>query len=97
VTLMEPSTSGIKARVVFDTHAGSLDSIAVEQSVTLRRADGADVAPVRVEPVPGGGGHHRQAIVVFPAAAEPGEVRIVVKNVGGIAERMFRWSLPLAR
>jgi len=96
VTLLEASTSGIKTRVVLDTHAGSLDGIALEQAMSLRGSSGADTAPATIEQVTGGG-HHRQAVVVFPAAAGATEVRIVVKHVGGIAERVFRWSLQPAR
>lgn len=96
VTLIEPSSSATKARVALDTHSGSLDGIAFELAVSMRKADGADVAPTAVEQVTGGG-HHRQAVVVFPPAAGANEVRIIVKNVGGIAERTFHWSLPLAR
>jgi hypothetical protein len=96
LALMESSATGIKARVVLDTHSGSLDGIALEQAMSVRRPDGTDVAPAAVEQAPGGG-HHRRAVVVFPAMAGASEVRIVVKNVGGVAERMFRWSLPLAR
>jgi len=96
VTLLEASATGIKAKVVLDTHAGSLDGIVLEQAMSLRGPSGTDIAPTAVEQVTGGG-HHRQAVVVFPAAAGGTEVRMVVKNVGAIAERVFRWSVPLAR
>jgi len=96
VTLLEASATGMKAKVAFDTHSGSLDGIVLQQAMSLRGPSGADVAPTAVEQV-AGGGHHRQAVLVFPAAAGATEVRMVVKNVGGIAERVFRWSLPLAR
>lgn len=96
VTLEEAGATGIKARVVLDTHAGSLDGIAFEQVVSLRRPGGGDVAPTAVEPVKGSS-HHRQAVVAFPPAPGATEVRVIVKNVGGIAERVFVWSLPLAR
>jgi hypothetical protein len=96
VTLMEATATGIKARVVLDTHAGSLDGIALERAVSLRRPGEGDVAPVAVEPVTASG-HHRQALVVFSPATGATEVWIVVKNVGGVGERMFVWSLPLAR
>jgi len=60
--------SGTKARVVLDTHSGSLDGIVLEQAMSLRAPSGADIAPAAVEQVTGGG-HHRQAVVVCPAAA----------------------------
>jgi hypothetical protein len=96
VTLLESSSSRIKASVVLDTHSGSLDGIAFARAMSLRRPTGGDVAPTSVEPVTGDG-HHRQAVVVFPPAPGAAEVRIVVKDVGGVAERVFGWSLPLAR
>jgi len=96
VTLLEASATGTKARLVLDTHSGSLDGIVLEQAMSLRGPSGADVAPTAVEQVTGGG-HHRQAVLVFPTPAGATEVRMVVKNVGGITERTFRWSLPLAR
>jgi len=96
VTLLEASATGTKARLVLDTHAGSLDGIVLEQAMSLRGPSGADVAPTAVEQVTGGG-HHRQAVLVFATLAGATEVRMVVKNVGGINERIFRWSLPLAR
>ena len=33
------------------------------------------------------------AILIFPPAATKGLVRIVVRNVGGVAERAFTWDL----
>ncbi len=84
----------IKARITLDTHSVGLDGIAFEQAVTLRAPDGSDVLPMAVEQVKGGG-HHREAVVVFPPLAQVPVVRIVVKNVGGVAERSFLWELPL--
>lgn len=97
VTLMPPTTPGapIKAKVVLDTHSVGLDGIAFDRAVVMR-TDGTDVPPTAVEQ-PSGGGHHRDAVLVFPPPAQPGPVQIVVKNIGGIAERSFSWELPMAR
>ncbi len=92
VTLI-PTAAGsgtLKARVVLETHSVSLDGIAFEDVVVLRPAAGSDLPPAAVEPR--GAGHHREAVVVF--AAPPGPVRIVVKDVGGIPERIFSWDVP---
>lgn len=86
----------VKAKVVFDTHSVALDGIKFEEAVVLRTAEGTDIAPTAVEQATGSG-HHREAVLVFPPVARPGEVRLVVKNVGGVAERSFRWELPPAR
>ena len=40
---------------------------------------------------------HRNAVLVFPPPAQPGPVQIVVKDVGGVAERSFSWELPPPR
>lgn len=83
----------IRATVVLDTHTVALDDVVFERAVALRTPGGAEVAPTRVEGVTGGG-HHRQAVVVFPPVTEQGTVRMVVRNVGGIAERVFVWERP---
>jgi hypothetical protein len=41
-----------------------------------------------------GSGHHREAVVVFPPVTQRGPVRVVVRNVGGIGERVFVWESP---
>lgn len=98
VTLMAPPEAGtpLKVKVVFDTHSVALDSVAFAEAVALRSADGAEVAPIAAEAA-AGGGHHRSAVVVFAPVPEDEPVRIVVKNVGGITERVFTWDLPAAR
>jgi len=97
VTLLAPPTAGtpVRAKVVLDTHSVALDAVALDEVVALR-VDGGDVAPTSVEQATGSG-HHREAVVVFTPLAEPGSVRIVVKNVGGVVERSFAWELPIAR
>ena len=97
VTLLAPPTAGVpvRAKVVLDTHSVALDDVTLDQAVALR-VDGGDVAPTSVEQATGSG-HHREAVVVFAPLAEPGSVRIVVKNVGGVVERSFAWDLPTAR
>jgi len=98
VTLLAPPIVGsaIKARVVLDTHSVGLDSIELERAVILRGADGVDLGPSAVEQA-AGGGHHRQAVLVFPPTAQAGAVQIIVKNVGGVAERSFVWDVAPAR
>jgi hypothetical protein len=93
VTLIPPPAAGapIKAKVVLDTHSVALDGVAFEQAVVIRPPNGAEVRPTAVEQA-SGSGHHREAVLVFPPSAQPGTVRIVVKNVGGVAERTFTWE-----
>lgn len=93
VTLPAPPAVGapVKAKVVLDTHSVGLDGIAFEQVVAMRLADGTDIAPLAVEQARGSG-HHREAVLVFPAMGQASPVRIIVKNVGGVAERSFLWE-----
>ncbi|MBI3029045.1 MAG: hypothetical protein HYY64_06010 [Candidatus Rokubacteria bacterium] len=86
----------VKAKVVLDTHSVGLDSVVFDKAVALRTVEGADVAPTAVEEAQGGG-HHRSAVLVFPPLAQAGPLKIVVKNVGGVAERSFVWELGPAR
>lgn len=94
VTLLEATAGGIRAKVVLDTHSVALDGIAFDRAVRLRKPDGTDIPPAAVEDA-SGAGHHRQAVVTFPAVGGAAAVEIVVKDVGGVAERSFRWALPL--
>ncbi len=97
VTVLPPfaAETPLKVRIALDTHSVGLDDIALESAVALRSADDTDVAPVTVEQAKGGG-HHRQAVLVFPPISSV-TVRIVVKNVGGVSERVFVWDLSQAR
>jgi hypothetical protein len=70
-----------------------MDDLAFDAGVALR-LPGGDRAPIAVEQAQGSG-HHRQAVVVFPAQSLGDRIEIVVKNVGGVAERSFVWLLPL--
>jgi hypothetical protein len=93
VTLMTPPSLGAppRAKVVLDTHSEALDSVAFEQAVFMRLANGDEIRSTAVEQV-SGSGHHREAVVVFPPLAQAGTVLIVVKGIGGVAERTFLWD-----
>lgn len=93
VTLIHAPVPGapVRAKVVLDTHSAGLDGVAFEQAVALRTAEGAEVRATAVEQT-SGSGHHREAVLVFPPSASGGSIQIVVKNVGGVAERTFTWA-----
>jgi hypothetical protein len=93
VTLSTAPTAGkpIVVKVALDTHSVELDGIAFDSAVTLRRPDGAETAPTAVDVK--GAGHHREATLGFAPVHQPGPVQIVVRDVGGIAERRFTWDL----
>lgn len=94
VTPIEGPKAGapLRVRVALDTHSVGLDGVVFERSVILRGPDGAETSPSGVEQVKGGG-HHREATLVFPSRPQ-GELHVVVKDVGGVAERSFRWEGP---
>jgi len=99
VTLIEAPATGspVRVKVSLDTHSVALDGIKFEDVVALGGPDGAAIAPTAVEQATGAG-HHREAVLAYaslPAGAR--EVRITVKNVGGVGERNFKWELPIGR
>ena len=98
VTLATAPSSGspVTVRVVLDTHSVALDGVAFDRAVTLRNRDGRELAPIAVKEV-ASGGHHRQAEVVFPSIEGAPQVRIVVRDIGGIPERVFAWDVPVTR
>jgi hypothetical protein len=88
---LSSSPSDVVAKVVLGTHSVALDGVAFEQAVAIRTPDGAEVLPAAVEQARGSG-HHREAVVVFPALPQSSGIRIVVKDVGGVAARTFSWD-----
>lgn len=92
VTWSAPLAVGmpLQAKVVLDTHSVGLDAIALNEVVTLRGPDGVEAAPTAVDTK--GSGHHREATLTFGPITKPGRVEIVVRNVGGVAERIFAWE-----
>ena len=99
VTWAGPS-DGAVFEVVLDTHVVDLDGIDLEQLAVLRTDQGGEVAPVRWDAPKGG--HHRRGTLSFPSAASDGSpligadtqiVELIVRDVAGVPERSFRWSL----
>lgn len=94
VTLAVPpvDVSPVRLTVLLDTHSVPLDGIQFAEAVAMRSLEGVDIMPSVVEDK--GSGHHREAVLVFPPISQGGTLRIVVKNVGGIPERLFIWGCP---
>lgn len=88
--------------VVLDTHAGDLSTYDFLKNVTLRNDRGQQVAPVRWVST-ADGTHHRSGGLLFPKADQTGRaiepqaraLELVVRGLGGITERVLRWSLPI--
>ena len=79
--------------VAFNTHSVALDFDPAAISV-LRDSTGREYPALAWEgDTPGG--HHRQGTLRFTAPNPvTGFVDVVVRDVAGVPERVFRWSLP---
>lgn len=95
VILSRLSSEGdtLRFRIEMTTHMRDLDVYRFEEIARLRDATGKEPPPLAVERVMGGG-HHRSAVLRFPTLGrEVSAVEVVVRDVAGIPERVFRWDL----
>ena len=77
--------------IALDTHSVNLDAYDLKALSVLRDEAGNTYEPSRIENK--GSGHHRQVIVVFPKpSGEVGKLELVIKDVAGVKERVFRWD-----
>ena len=79
-------------QVILDTHSVNLDAYDLKSMTILRDDAGKYYAATRVENK--GSGHHREATVSF-AKLDPDSKRVdlVLKDVAGVKERVFRWNI----
>ncbi|MBI3964990.1 MAG: hypothetical protein HY329_05080 [Chloroflexi bacterium] len=86
--------------VTLDTHSVDLDGVDLGQLAVLRTGTGAEVRPTTWDAP--NGGHHRKGHLSFPATTADGKsvidegmrsVELVIRDVAGVAERSFRWTL----
>lgn len=93
VTPVDPETSNdLRFQVIFDAHPVNLDGYDLKTITVLRDDTGKNYLPTEVENK--GGGHHREVTVIFPKIArEAKSFEVVIKDVGGMKERTFRWDL----
>jgi len=90
--LLEEPANVVVFRVSLDTHVVNLDVYSFQEMVRLRDGRGGELPPTTIE---GGaaGGHHRSAIVRFAAPdPKPKDIELIVKDVAGVSERVFRWE-----
>lgn len=81
-----------KFNIVFDTHSGSLDEDPREIT-TLIDEEGNAYQSLAWEGA-GPGGHHREGVLVFaPISPLPQSTTLKIRNLGGIAERIFTWEI----
>lgn len=78
--------------VDLNTHTGSIDAD-FTKSATLMDERKNSFAPIRWSGAPLGG-HHRQGTLLFKAISpRPSSITLIIRDVGGIAERAFTWQL----
>lgn len=92
-TWVGPSAGGV-LDVAMDTHSGSLDGLDLA-AATLRNDRGQQIVGASWSAP--AGGHHRAGRLAFTgdaAAVVQGAawVELVLPNVGGVPERVFRWG-----
>ena len=100
----KPRTDGkLAVQVKLDTHAVDLDQYQLEKLAVLRDAQGGEIQAVGFES-PSGSGHHREGVLTFPGADAGGKpllspeaksLSLILRGIGGVEERVFRWQLPL--
>ena len=74
-----------------ETHRADPRDLAFEHAVVLRTPGGHEVVPLATRE-DFRQGFRRKVQMVFPPIATGDEVRIVVRNVGGVGERVFSFS-----
>lgn len=85
-------TDDLRFQLVLDTHSVNLDSYDLKTISVLRDDAGNTYLPTAVENK--GSGHHREATVSFAKIANGTKrVELMVKDVAGVKERVFRWEL----
>jgi hypothetical protein len=106
VTLLTPNkprTDGkLAVRVKLDTHAVDLDQYPLETLAVLQDAQGREIPAVGLESA-SGSGHHREGVLTFPGTDGSGKpllspeakrLTLILRGIGGVSERVFRWQLP---
>lgn len=92
-TRLRADGNGLRFRIEMDTHMRDLDRYQFMEIVRVRQPTGRECRPVAVEKLMGGG-HHRVAMLRFPALNPEGTpVELLVWDVAGVRKQVFRKSL----
>jgi hypothetical protein len=85
-------SDGPRFQIALDTHSVNLDSYDLKTISVLRDDAGNTFPATSVESK--GSGHHRETTVSFAKVASGTKrVELVIKDVAGVKERIFRWDL----
>ncbi len=94
--------SAIVIAIALDTHSGDLMAYDLVKRVILRTDRGQQLEPLRWVST-ADGAHHRAGALVFARTdgagrsieQGAGRLELVVRDLGGVAERILRWTLPV--
>ncbi len=94
--LKKENGSEISFEVRMNTHSVNLDSYKMDKVCSLR-IDGGSEQKALGWFEPGGGGHHVSGVLKFagPIPTDTKTLQLIIREVGGVPERVFEWKLPL--
>lgn len=82
----------LEFEIAMDTHSVELADDMLK-AVVLRDDNGMEFAPTTWDG-PGAGGHHREGKIKFaPLTMSTKTLTLVVKNIAGVPERLYKWEL----
>lgn len=91
VTYLEQTEHESRFSVVLDTHSVNLDAYDLKALSFIRDDTGLTMKPTGAENK--GSGHHREIILTFPRLSLNRKwLELVIKDIGGVNERIFRWD-----
>lgn len=93
VTYLNPKSSDEpRFQIVLETHSVNLDVYDLKTIAALRDDTGNIYPATGIETK--GSGHHREGTLTFPKISpESKHIEVVIKDVAGVKERIFRWDL----
>ncbi len=85
----------INFEVKLDTHSVDLDQYHLQDLSFIRFDNGTDQKSSGLSTK--GSGHHIVYIVSFPGPVPEGtkNITLLIRNVGGVTERLLEWQLPI--
>ena len=92
-TLLKDRTESTSIQLALDTHSVNLDAYQFD-AIAVLRDDQGKAYPLDAVEKSTGAGHHRQAVLRFAKVeASAKAVELIVKDIAGVKERTFRWSV----
>jgi hypothetical protein len=88
---------GTAFRLTLSTHSVNLDQYDI-QKLSFTRVNGGVSQPA-VKWIPSGAGHHLKGVLSFAEELPDGshQIQLIVKNIDGVKERIFKWQLPVEK